>query len=106
VKIDNSIKSVSGARTREAQGKKSRNTDKVDSAALPPHADSVEINPLSSQLQVAESVLQESPIVDISKVEAVREEIREGNFRVDSQIVADRLLASAKEFLARRGNLK
>jgi negative regulator of flagellin synthesis FlgM len=105
VKIDNSIKSVSGARTREAQGKKTRDSDKVESSSAV-SSDSVEINPLSAQLQVAESVLQDSPVVDAAKVEAIRSELREGSFRVNAGVVADRLLASAKEFLARRGILK
>lgn len=69
-----------------------------------PGADTVEITSLSSQLQSMEARLAETPVVDAGKVASIRQAIAEGRFEVDAGVVADRLIASVREYLlGRRG---
>lgn len=65
-------------------------------------ADTVAITSLSSQLQALESGLSDVPVVDAGKVEAIRLAIAEGRFEVDANVVADKLIASVREYLLGR----
>lgn len=62
--------------------------------------DKVEINTVSAQLVQLEKMLGEVGIVDAARVEAIKQAIAEGRFRVDSEVVADKLLATVREYLA------
>jgi negative regulator of flagellin synthesis FlgM len=59
----------------------------------------VEITSISAQLQQIEKILNDVSVLDSARVEAIKQAIREGRFRVDSEVVADKLLASVREFL-------
>jgi negative regulator of flagellin synthesis FlgM len=61
--------------------------------------DKVQITSLSAQLQQLEKVLNDVGIVDVERVEAVKQAISEGRFTIDTDVVADKLLSSAREFL-------
>jgi negative regulator of flagellin synthesis FlgM len=63
-----------------------------------PARDKVDIT--SAQLAQLERVLGEVGVVDASRVEAIKLAIAEGRFRIDSDVVADRLLATVREYLA------
>ena len=63
------------------------------------HADKVEITSVSAQLQQLEKVLSNQGVVDSAKVDAVKLAISEGRLHIDSEVVADKLLASVREFL-------
>ena len=67
--------------------------------AAPPARDKVEINSLSVQLAQLEKVLNDLSIVDSTRVEAIKQAISEGRFRIDSDVVADKLLATVREYL-------
>lgn len=67
-----------------------------------PARDRVEITAVSAQLAQLEKVLSDLNIVDTVRVEAIKQAIAEGRFRIDSDVVADRLLATVREFLARQ----
>ena len=70
-------------------------------AATPvPTRDKVEITSLSAQLAQLEKALNEVGVVDSARVDAIKQAISEGRFRVDSEVVADKLLQSVREFLA------
>lgn len=69
-------------------------------AAPSPTRDKVEITSISAQLVQLERMLGEVGIVDAPRVEAIKQAIAEGKFRVDSDVVADRLLAIVREYLA------
>jgi negative regulator of flagellin synthesis FlgM len=62
--------------------------------------DKVEITSISAQLAQLEQLLGTIGIVDAARVDAIKQAIAEGRFRVDSEVVADRLLATVREFLA------
>jgi negative regulator of flagellin synthesis FlgM len=63
------------------------------------HGDTVEITSLSATLQQLEKVLNDVGVVDVAKVDAIKQAITDGHFRVDSETVADKLLASVREYL-------
>ena len=50
-------------------------------------------------LQRVEEALNNVSVVDAARVEAVKQAISEGRFRVDSGVVADKLLAAVREHL-------
>lgn len=64
-----------------------------------PARDKVEISSVSAQLAQLEKVLSEVGVVDSARIEALKLAIAEGRFRIDSDVVADRLLATVREYL-------
>ena len=68
--------------------------------AVSPARDTVEITSVSAQLVQLEKLLNEVGVVDTARVEAIKQAIAEGRFHIDSEVVADKLLASVREFLA------
>ncbi len=71
-------------------------------ASPAPARDKVEINSVSAQLAQLEKVLSEMGVVDSARVETIKLAIREGRFRIDSDVVADKLLAMVREHLVNR----
>ncbi|MEO8040712.1 MAG: flagellar biosynthesis anti-sigma factor FlgM [Betaproteobacteria bacterium] len=61
--------------------------------------DQVAITSLSSQLQALESRLADVSVVDTTRVDAIKQAISDGRFNVNSEVVADRLIATVKEYL-------
>ena len=64
-------------------------------------ADRVELSPLSAQIAALESSLAAEPGFDRARVEAVKQAILEGKLTVSSEVVADKMVASALAMLAR-----
>ncbi|MDP2785826.1 MAG: flagellar biosynthesis anti-sigma factor FlgM [Sulfurimicrobium sp.] len=54
----------------------------------------------SSQLQAMGSSLSDSTPMDSAKVEAIKQAISEGRFKINPEMIADRLLNSVKDLLA------
>ena len=61
--------------------------------------DKVELSSGSSQLQRVEEALSNVSVVDTARVDEVKQAISEGRFRVDSGVVADKLVAAVREHL-------
>jgi negative regulator of flagellin synthesis FlgM len=100
LKIDNTPKSVTQT------GRADKTTSKRGSAGAsktPPRPsgsqERVDIGPLSAQLQSLESSLESVQVVDTARVEAIKQAITEGRFRVNPDVVADRLLTTVKELV-------
>jgi negative regulator of flagellin synthesis FlgM len=99
VKIDNTIKpigsaAVSGGGTRPSKG--------ASTAASSAGGDSVQLSPLASQMQAIEAGMANTPVVDMAHVAAIKQAIAEGLFKVNPDVVADHLLATARELLQSR----
>lgn len=95
MKIDNSGKALGVVTARPLEG---RGANKAEQAA---EQDSVSINPLAAQLSnVAGSGKSESTF-DADKVAAIRQAIADGRFTIKPDAIADGLLSSVKELLAR-----
>lgn len=99
MKIDNSIKSVSGS---PVLGDTAHPSKGAASAPSSRGGDHVQLSPLSSQLQAIESSMADTPAVDSARVAEIRQAIAEGRFRVNSDVVADHLLQTARELLSSR----
>ena len=63
---------------------------------------SVSITPTPAEIQALETTLSDVNVIDAAKVEAVKQAISEGRFKIDAGAVADRLIDAAKELLNRR----
>ena len=69
-------------------------------APASPARDKVEITTVSAQLAQLEKMLGDVGIVDAARVASIKQAIAEGRFKVDSEVVADKLLATVREYLA------
>ncbi len=59
--------------------------------------DAVSISSRAADLQSLETSIRQLPEVDVSRVNALREQISAGNYVVDSQRVADKILAFERD---------
>lgn len=67
--------------------------------AKPAGGETVAIGSVASQLARLESQLSAGFDVDVGKVEAIKDAIREGRMQVNPEVVADKLIASAQDLL-------
>lgn len=63
-------------------------------------AESVTLSPLSAQMKSLEEKVAASSVFDAGKVDAIKSAIANGQFKVDSEKVADGLINSVKDFLS------
>ena len=52
----------------------------------------------------AASLMAGTPDVDLDKVNAIRQSIADGSFKIDAEAIADKLIANARELLDRSGS--
>jgi negative regulator of flagellin synthesis FlgM len=101
VKIEKSNKSLPVAPTGEGQAR-ARATAKPAAAPPQPQASggtSVHLGSTSAHLLSMEASMANSPVVDAAKVAEIKQAISEGRFQVHSEVVADRLIETAKELI-------
>ena len=94
MKIDNSLKTVGGIASEGVTGKSGKTN-----AAKPEPGVSVELSGLSSQLQALDAQLSSGEVVDASRVAEIKQAISEGQFKVNPDVVADRLLQTVQELI-------
>ena len=63
-------------------------------------AENVTLSPLSTQLKSLEEKVSASSGFDAAKVDAIKSAIASGQFKVDSEKVAEGLISSVKDFLS------
>jgi negative regulator of flagellin synthesis FlgM len=66
------------------------------------NAEKIQISELSRQLHAFESSVAAAPDFDTKRVDEIKQAISEGRFTVNSDAVADKLLASVQELLIRQ----
>lgn len=99
MKINTTVNKAGGtSRTSEA-GKKRAPTTSAGKRPASSQTDRVDIGPLAGQLAALESSLENVQVVDTQRVEAIKQAISEGRFRVNADAVADRLLSTVKELV-------
>lgn len=98
MKINNSNKPTASNKVGQATTKSGGGAAKTTRAKTSSD-EKVEIGSLSSQLQALESGLDNVQVVDTARVEAIKQAISEGRFRVNPDVVADRLLTTVKELV-------
>lgn len=100
MKIDKRLTSVSGSKTvSSAQGAGARKASEVKSGGK---ADKLHITASAAQLRELEGQLGKLEIENAVKVKAVKLAISNGSFKVDSEVVADRLIDNTKELVRKR----
>lgn len=75
-------------------------TRKTSAPEAPAAVETVKLSGLSRSLQAGAA----ETTFDAAKVEAIKAAIADGSFKVDTGKVADKLIASVGELLARRAN--
>jgi negative regulator of flagellin synthesis FlgM len=98
LKINNSSKPSTPSKVGQTSAKPGGGAAK-STRAKSSSDEKVEIGSLSSQLQALESSLDNVQVVDTARVEAIKQAISEGRFRVNPDVVADRLLTTVKELV-------
>jgi negative regulator of flagellin synthesis FlgM len=94
MKIDHVSKSVTSAAT----GDKTQRAAKKETQA--PQTDRVNLSALSTQLQAFQA--DAGGEVDMARVQEIKQAISEGRFKVNADVVADKLLETVKDLLQNR----
>lgn len=98
MKIDNSIKSPAGngAAANRAAGK----TAASDGKSAPVDSVDVQLSALSAQMQsIGNGLSGSGGVVDAAQVAEIKQAIADGKFRINPEVIADRLLDSVKELI-------
>ena len=97
MKIDNNLKSITGGPNLEETARPAHKPAAGTPSA--PVSASVELSPLSANLQAIEKGFADTPIVDTARVEELKQAISSGHFKVDASKVADRLLKTVQDLI-------
>lgn len=101
MKINDTIKQATGLETDKLiNSASSKKSEKAEAGAAAKAT--VTISTLSSQLQSLEASQSAADVFDTEKVDAIKSAIASGQFKVDSEKVADGLIASVRDLLASR----
>jgi negative regulator of flagellin synthesis FlgM len=101
MKIENILKSVGPTAVSDSQGKPGK-ADGQSAKSAQTSGEKVKLSPLSTQLKQAEASLKNVPVVDKARVEEIKQAIAEGKFKVNAEVVADKLIDTVKELLSTR----
>lgn len=106
MKINDSIKKSAGigvdktaAEKASAAKLESAAGNKTEKSQADSQSGNVTLSPLSAQLKVLEAKVSASKVFDTEKVDAIKSAIASGQFKVDSEKVADGLIATVKDLL-------
>ena len=92
MKIDKSLQPVSTVSVND--GKR-----RVDITPNTSQENSVHLSPNAAKLQTIDSSSASGSIVTTARVQEIKQAISEGNFQINPEAVADRLLETAKELI-------
>jgi negative regulator of flagellin synthesis FlgM len=98
VKIDSTLTGVAGVRGKGSVGVKGKSKDQQSSSSSV--QDNVSLSSDSSRLQALEAALAEIDIEDADKIEGIRQAIANGQFTVDEEVVAEKMVESTMEQLS------
>ncbi len=71
-------------------------------ASTPTSDDSVTLSPLAQQLQSLQSKMGTDSVFDADKVNEIKNAIMRGDFKIDTEKVADGLIQSVKDILGNK----
>lgn len=66
-------------------------------------SEQVELSALAASLKEAGAALADAPVVDAARVAEIKQAISEGRFQINPERVADGLIESVRQMLARQG---
>lgn len=99
MKIDTSVKSPVSTGVKETASRSAKAGATSSASKNAPTQDSVQITSLSSQLQAMEGSMDNVPVVNSAHVEAIKQAISEGRFKINPEAIADGLLSSVKDLV-------
>jgi negative regulator of flagellin synthesis FlgM len=99
MKITKRPPTIGGKSVSSTQGASVRKTGKSAAAGS---ADRLQVAASTAQLRELEAELAKLDISDAAKVAAIKRAVENGTFEVNSVIVADRLIDTAKEAVRKR----
>jgi len=99
VKIDGSIRSIQGGSVAESQTRGTKSGSAGGASGAGAGSPRVELSPLGSQLAGIEASLADVPVVDVQRVEEIKLAIAEGRFKVNPDVIADKLLETVQELI-------
>jgi len=82
--------SKSSSSAPKAKGSKSSTSPNTNQN----NADSINLTDTASQLQQIEQSLSDIPIIDNAKVDSIGQSIKDGNYQINNEKVADRIIQS------------
>ena len=95
MKIDNSLKSVGNAGNDGRTG----SAGKAEGRKSPEAGVSVELSGQAAKMQALEAQISVVDVVDVAKVSEIKQAIADGRFRVNPDVIADRLLQTVQELI-------
>lgn len=87
---------VTGSHTARGSAKGSSG---APPASQQPDGTSVSLGATAAQLRGMESSMANAPVIDSAKVAEIRQAISEGRFKVNSGMVADRLIETVRDLI-------
>lgn len=100
MKINDPIKKSVGLDTERVGTNASKKAEKSALQGVAIDTEKVTLSPLSEQLKSLESSIATDEVFDAEKVEAIKSAIAGGQFKVDSEKVADGLIQTVKDLLS------
>lgn len=95
MKIDSSTRTTPLAGTATAPSRSSKATPQGARGSA--GQDNVDISSVSTQIHAIESSIAEASGFDAAKVEEIKLAISEGRFHINADLIADKLITSARE---------
>lgn len=101
MKINDTVKGPVNLGTDKLESNTSKKADKaVETSESKSSGNSdVTLSPLSAQLKSLEAKVAADNVFDVDKVDAIKSAISSGQFKVDSEKVADNLINTVKDLL-------
>jgi negative regulator of flagellin synthesis FlgM len=99
MKINDSIKQSVDLTINKLGDNVGKKVDKASVSTSSASGESVTLSTLSSQMKSLEAKVAGAEVFDAEKVDAIKSAISSGQFKVDSDKVADSLIASVRDLL-------
>lgn len=99
MKVDGSIRSIQGGQVSESQTRGAKSSSAGSTSAANGGGPRIELSSLGSQLAGIEASLADVPVVDIQRIDEIKLAISEGRFKVNSEVIADKLLETVQELI-------
>lgn len=99
MKIDGNLRSTQSGSVSESQPRGAKASTTGSTAGASASGPRVDLSPLGAQLAGIEASLADVPVVDLQRVQEIKLAISEGRFKVNPDVIADKLLETVKELI-------
>ena len=99
MKIDGNLRSIQSGTVSEGQSRGTKTGAAGSTSGTSAGDPRIELSPLGSQLAGIEASLADLPVIDMQRVEEIKLAISEGRFKVNPDVIADKLLETVQELI-------